>query len=127
MTWLVVAVISTMSSIPVNGARMTAAKKVLIPTIANAVGSRASPGARALHTRAKDEPAAAPSELGLTPREREVLELVAQGMTNRQIADALFISVNTAGIHVSRILGKLDVASRTEAAVKAYRLGLVAR
>ncbi len=74
-----------------------------------------------------DAAAALASELGLTPREREVLELVARGMTNRQIADTLFISVNTAGIHVSRILGKLDVASRTEAASKAYRLGLVAR
>ena len=74
-----------------------------------------------------NEGAALAAELGLTAREREVLELVAQGMTNRQIADTLFISVHTAGIHVSRILGKLDVASRTEAASKAYRLGLVAR
>jgi DNA-binding CsgD family transcriptional regulator len=74
-----------------------------------------------------DEGAALAAELGLTSREREVLELLAQGMTNRQIADSLYISVYTAGIHVSRILGKLGVASRTEAASKAYRLGLVAR
>ena len=65
------------------------------------------------------------AEFGLTSRECDVLELLAQGMSNRQIADALFISVNTAGIHVSRILGKLDAASRTEAASMAYRLGLV--
>jgi DNA-binding CsgD family transcriptional regulator len=74
-----------------------------------------------------DRAAAVATELGLTPREREVLELLAQGLTNRQIADALYISVNTAGIHVSRILGKLGAASRTEAASKAYRLGLVVR
>lgn len=65
--------------------------------------------------------------LGLTPRECEVLELVAQGMTNRQIAEALYISVYTAGVHVSRILGKLGATSRTEAAGIAYRLGIVER
>ncbi len=74
-----------------------------------------------------DEGTALARKLGLTPREREVLGLLAQGLTNRQIADSLYISIYTAGIHVSRILGKLEVASRTEAASKAYRLGLVAR
>ena len=63
--------------------------------------------------------------LGLTAREREVLALVALGRTNRQIADELFISGNTAGVHVSNILGKLGVAGRGEAAAIAYRLGLV--
>ena len=63
--------------------------------------------------------------LGLTAREREVLGLVALGRTNRQIADELFISENTAGVHVSNILGKLGVAGRGEAAAVAYRLGLV--
>jgi ATP/maltotriose-dependent transcriptional regulator MalT len=63
--------------------------------------------------------------LGLTAREREVLALVALGRTNRQIADELFISENTAGVHVSNILGKLGVAGRGEAAAVAYRLGLV--
>jgi DNA-binding CsgD family transcriptional regulator len=62
---------------------------------------------------------------GLTAREREVLGLVALGRTNRQIAGELFISENTAGVHVSRILGKLEVASRGEAAAIAYRLGMV--
>ena len=64
-------------------------------------------------------------DLGLTPREQEVLALVAYGRTNRQIADELFISENTAGVHVSNILGKLDVKGRGEAAALAYRLGLV--
>jgi DNA-binding CsgD family transcriptional regulator len=54
-----------------------------------------------------------------------VLALVALGRTNRQIADELFISGNTAGVHVSNILGKLGVAGRGEAAALAYRLGLV--
>jgi DNA-binding CsgD family transcriptional regulator/tetratricopeptide (TPR) repeat protein len=63
--------------------------------------------------------------LGLTRREREVLALVALGRTNRQIADELFISENTAGVHVSNILGKLQVTGRGEAAALAYRLGLV--
>jgi DNA-binding CsgD family transcriptional regulator len=71
--------------------------------------------------RAADEAA----QLGLTVREREVLALVALGRTNRQIADALFISENTAGVHVSNILGKLGVKGRGEAAAVAYRLGIV--
>jgi len=54
-----------------------------------------------------------------------VLELVAGGKTNRQIGDALYISDKTASVHVSRILAKLDVSSRVEAARAAHRLGLV--
>ena len=65
------------------------------------------------------------AKLGLTRRELEVLALVALGRTNRQIADELFISENTAGVHVSNILGKLAVAGRGEAAAVAYRMGLV--
>jgi DNA-binding NarL/FixJ family response regulator len=67
----------------------------------------------------------AATNLGLTTREREVLGLVAEGLTNRRIAETLFISESTAGVHVSNILGKLGVASRTEAATVAARLGLV--
>ena len=65
------------------------------------------------------------AEFGLTAREREVLGLVALGRTNRQIAEELFITENTAGVHVSNILGKLGVPSRGEAAAVAYRLALV--
>ena len=61
----------------------------------------------------------------LTSREREVLELVAAGRTNRQIAEALFIGEKTAGVHVSNILGKLGAGGRTEAAAIARRFGLI--
>jgi DNA-binding CsgD family transcriptional regulator len=70
------------------------------------------------------EVATVTDELGLTPREREVLALVADGRTNRQIADALFISDKTASVHVSNILAKLGVANRGEAAAVAHRLRL---
>lgn len=69
-------------------------------------------------------PAAALDGLGLTRREREVLPLIAAGLTNKRIAEVLFIRENTAGVHVSNILGKLGVATRTEAAAVAARLGL---
>lgn len=68
---------------------------------------------------------APPAAFGLTKREREVLELVAAGRTNRQIAQELFISESTAGVHVSNILGKLGVSRRTEAARVALDQGLV--
>jgi DNA-binding NarL/FixJ family response regulator len=60
--------------------------------------------------------------LGLTPREAEVLGLVARGYTNRQIAAVLVISVKTASVHVSHILAKLDARNRVEAAAIAHRL-----
>jgi DNA-binding CsgD family transcriptional regulator len=61
----------------------------------------------------------------LTDREREVLALVAEGHSNGQIAATLFISPKTASVHVSNILTKLDVSTRTEAATLAHRLGLL--
>jgi ATP/maltotriose-dependent transcriptional regulator MalT len=65
-----------------------------------------------------------PERLGLTAREFEVLRLVAAGRSNREIAAELFISVKTASVHVSNILGKLTVATRGEAAATAHRLRL---
>ena len=61
--------------------------------------------------------------LGLTPREAEVLALVAAGDTNREIGEALYISEKTASVHVSNILRKLGVTSRVDAAAIAQRLG----
>jgi DNA-binding NarL/FixJ family response regulator len=60
--------------------------------------------------------------LGLTPREAEVLTLVARGYTNREIAAALVISVKTASVHVSHILRKLGAPNRLEAAAIAHHL-----
>jgi DNA-binding NarL/FixJ family response regulator len=60
----------------------------------------------------------------LTEREREVLALVARGKSNREIADALVISERTARTHVSNVLGKLGLASRTQAALWAIREGI---
>jgi DNA-binding CsgD family transcriptional regulator len=62
---------------------------------------------------------------GLTPRERQVLALLADGRTNREIGQTLYMAEKTASVHVSRILSKLDVRSRTEAAALAHRVGLV--
>ena len=61
----------------------------------------------------------------LTPREQEVLAGVAQGWTNKQIAARLGISDRTVQFHLGNVLGKLGVASRTEAAVLALERGLV--
>jgi ATP/maltotriose-dependent transcriptional regulator MalT len=74
---------------------------------------------------AEATPARPVDPYGLTPREREVLVLLAEGRTNPQIAQALFISPRTAGIHVSNILAKLGVASRGEAAAIAHRGGFL--
>jgi DNA-binding response OmpR family regulator len=63
--------------------------------------------------------------LGLTAREHEVLTLLADGRTQKHIADELVISPKTVGAHIERILAKLDVHSRAEAVAMAYRLELI--
>ncbi|WP_371781184.1 AAA family ATPase [Streptosporangium subroseum] len=65
------------------------------------------------------------AETLLTPREQEVLRLVALGGSNRDIAAELFISAKTVSVHVSNILGKLGVSTRGEAAAAAHRLALI--
>ena len=64
---------------------------------------------------------------GVTPREREVLRLLAEGLTNRQIASRLVVSEHTVHRHVTNILRKLDVPSRTAAAALAAQAGLLER
>jgi LuxR family maltose regulon positive regulatory protein len=61
----------------------------------------------------------------LSERELEVLELIAEGLTNREIASRLFLSLNTVKAHTRNIYGKLDVHNRTEAAAQARALGLI--
>jgi DNA-binding CsgD family transcriptional regulator/tetratricopeptide (TPR) repeat protein len=75
-------------------------------------------------TAATPEASSPAASLGLTKREAEVLALVAEGRTNRQIGQELFITEKTASVHVSRILAKLGVAGRGEAAAIAHRLGV---
>jgi DNA-binding CsgD family transcriptional regulator len=77
-----------------------------------------------LDTAATSKVPSPAASLGLTRREAEVLALVAKGRTNKQIGRELFITEGTAGVHVSRILTKLGVASRVEAAAIAHRLDL---
>ncbi|MET9901686.1 response regulator transcription factor [Streptomyces sp. NPDC006446] len=62
---------------------------------------------------------------GLTPRELEVLRLLATGLTNAELADRLFLSPTTVKTHVGRILSKLDLRDRVQAVVLAYESGLI--
>jgi DNA-binding NarL/FixJ family response regulator len=82
--------------------------------------------ARALQDMADKQtrPTSAPYEQ-LTPREREVLAQIIEGHTNRQIAQALSVSVGTVKFHVEHIIAKLGVADRTQAAVRAVESGLL--
>lgn len=73
----------------------------------------------------RSTPAAPLTPDSLTPREREVLLLLAEGLSNKEIAERLHISDHTAKFHVNAVLAKLGVQRRTEAVVRAARLGLV--
>lgn len=71
-------------------------------------------------------PTASASEVeSLTPREMETLEMLAEGLSNKQIAARLLISEHTAKFHVNSILGKLDAGTRTEAVMRGLRSGLL--
>ena len=71
-----------------------------------------------------DPPRTLQHDFGITPRELEVARLLARGLSNRTIATELIISEQTAETHVKRILSKLRVSSRTEAAARAAEFGL---
>jgi LuxR family maltose regulon positive regulatory protein len=61
----------------------------------------------------------------LSEREREVLQLIAEGLSNREIAQELFLSISTVKVHTYNIYGKLGVHSRTQAVAKARALGIL--
>jgi DNA-binding CsgD family transcriptional regulator/tetratricopeptide (TPR) repeat protein len=115
---------------PEEGAVIASAELVPVP-VPIAVGGRSDgdgapigPGlARDFVGPARPKAAA----FGLSPREREVLLLLAAGRTNREIGERLFISQKTVGVHVGNILSKLGVSGRVEAAAVAIRLGLTER
>jgi ATP/maltotriose-dependent transcriptional regulator MalT len=65
------------------------------------------------------------AELGITPRELEILEQIANGLSTREIASALFVSENTVKTHASRLFDKLDASRRTQAVHVGKQLGLI--
>ena len=103
---------------------IAAAERMEARPLAEAAGALAR---RARIRLVEEAPAPEPAPLGLTPREHEVLLLVAEGHTNREIGERLYMSEKTASVHVSRILAKLEVGGRVEAAAVAHRLGLTAK
>ena len=64
-------------------------------------------------------------ELGITPREHEILGLIAEGLSNREIGERLFVSENTVKTHSSRLFDKMDVSRRVQAVQKGKDLGLI--
>jgi len=64
-------------------------------------------------------------ELGITPREHEILSLIAEGLSNREIGERLFVSENTVKTHSSRLFDKMDVNRRVQAVQKGKELGLI--
>ena len=111
-------------------ARDAPAADLRVATVAAARGFTVLPApvaARLLPARDHGPTAPSDEEPGeaLTPREREVLELLAHGLSNRQIADALAISEHTAKFHVGSVSAKLGASSRTEAVRLGVRRGLI--
>ncbi len=80
--------------------------------------------ARSVESTLPDEKIIA--ELGISKREWEVLSLMSEGLSNQEIADRLFVSLNTIKTHSSRLFEKLDVKRRTQAIEKGKRLGIIA-
>jgi len=105
----------------------TELKERLVDLLGAIPGVRLVPAGEAADVAlAPPQPAARPDpDAALTPREREVLELMAEGASNKMIARALGISVHTAKFHVGSVIDKLDATGRTDAVAQAARLGVI--
>ena len=99
--------------------------KLSMPIVPPGRQTRTSSSATPWWSGAKIAPAAPPAVDELTPREREVLDLLARGLSNPEICAELVISEATAKTHVARILQKLDLRDRIQAVIYAYETGLV--
>ncbi|MDQ0379748.1 helix-turn-helix transcriptional regulator [Amycolatopsis thermophila] len=112
-----------------HGDRDAAAEQIrLVHTAATELGARPLRSAvddLARRGRLTVAGGSAPEDDVLTPRERSVLELVAGGLTNRQVGERLFISEKTASVHLSRVMAKLGAGSRAEAVSRAHQRGLL--
>lgn len=87
------------------------------------VGQKLTRSKKSISTFQKNEKAL--NYLGISDRELEVLELVAQGLSNKEIASKLFVSINTVKTHLSKLYEKLEVNRRTQAVEKAKSLSLI--
>jgi DNA-binding CsgD family transcriptional regulator len=101
-------------------ARRPEARRVAVPIAAVPAGPAPGPIAQLIQP---SEPTGQP--FGLSPRELEVLFILSEGRTDREIAERLFISQRTVHIHVRRVLSKLGATSRTQAASIAWRAGVI--
>ena len=112
------------TAVPLKAAHTVALDVGSPPFLEEVVGLARRTGV-SLGDRLPEGPGDIATELGLSDRELEVLRLLAEGRTNRQIGERLFITTKTASAHVSHILMKLGVSNRAEAAAAAHRLGLI--
>ncbi|HEY5853515.1 MAG TPA: response regulator transcription factor [Aldersonia sp.] len=103
----------------VRAVRVVAAGQALL---APSVTQRLIADVTKRRANARPQPAALST---LTPREREVLELIAQGLSNAEIAERLFVAEQTVKTHVGKVLGKLSLRDRAQAVVLAYESGVV--
>ncbi len=112
------------AGVPLRAAHAVAARIGARPLLweLESLAARARLDLRAPEERSPEHEQDLEETLGLTPREAEVLSLLARGYTNREIATTLVISVKTASVHVSHILRKLGAPNRREAAAVAHRL-----
>jgi DNA-binding CsgD family transcriptional regulator len=102
-------------------------KERLVDLLGAIPGVRLVPAGEAADVVLAPPQSSAPSDpdAALTPREREVLELMAEGASNKMIARTLAISVHTAKFHVGSVIDKLDATGRTDAVAQAARLGVI--